>query len=159
MKMAWVWMLVCCLGLPACAEVAPKAVKITKVQHDTYPQKQESALAREIGPNETGKFKELREDFKPQPDGEYFTVIWKSLAREPLKNVTVTLQYRQANSPKLQSTTVQLAEVRRGTTISKFRVVGEEYTKGGAVTAWKTEVSGEGRTLDSFHSFLWKDPS
>jgi len=159
MKSAPVWLLVCVLALPCLAEDAPRLVKIAKVLHDKQPQKRESLLQREIGPNEVGKFKELREDLQPKPDGEYFTIIWKTLAREPLKNVTVTLYFRQARRAETQSDKIELAEVKRGTTTSKFRVIGEAHAKGGPITAWRADVMADGKTLDSFRSFLWKDPS
>ena len=159
MNSVWTCWIVFCLALPCFAEGPSRQARITKVLHDTQPQKRESALARDVTPNDVGKFKELREDFAPKLDGEYFAVIWKSLSREPLKNVTVTLHYRQANLPGVQSAQVEFPEVPRGTSRAEFRVVGESFTKGGTVTAWRAEVSADGKTLDSFRSFLWKDPS
>src|SRR5262245_38784198 len=102
MRSVWFWVLAFCVATIAGAEDASRPVKIVKVLHDTQPQKRESMLTREIGPNDVGKFKELRADFAPKPDGEYVTVIWKTLSRDPLKNVTVTLYFRQAKNSEVQ---------------------------------------------------------
>lgn len=153
---------VCLLALLTVASAespgTPKAGRILKVFHDVFPRKSASAVEREIGPNEVGKFKQLRREFAPKADGEYFTVLWKNLARHPQTNLTVTLYYRQARFPELQAATLTVSRPRRGTLCSEFAIVGEAFQQGGAVTAWKVVVSADGEEMDSFHSFLWKEP-
>ena len=160
MKPLWPLTLALLLAIPCLAGDAPQtAVKITKVLHERQPQRRESMLNAEISPNDVGKFKELRQEFAPKPDGEYFTVIWRTLSREPLQHVSVTLYFRQLDTLNVQSGTIEMEKVRRGTTYSQFQIIGDAYRQGGAITAWNVIVSADGQTLDSFHSFLWKDPS
>ncbi|MSR65498.1 MAG: hypothetical protein EXS18_06920 [Verrucomicrobiae bacterium] len=147
------------LCLSAFASDAPRQAKIVKVLNETEPQRHESTRMRTISPNEVGKFKELRDDFAPKPAGAYITAIWETYSREPLQSVTVKLTYRQTNLPEPQSTSIQMNQVKHGTTYSEFQIIGDAYTKGGPITAWKLEVVSGGQVLDTFHSFLWKDPS
>ncbi len=159
MKQAMLWVVALALCVPCRAVDSPPPVKILKVFHDSEPQKLESALERDISPNEAGKFRELREDLAPKPAGDYITVMWKNTSREPLPKLTVTLYFHQANRAEVQKDTVELDDTRRGTRFTKFRVIGDAYQQGGPVTAWKVEVASAGKPLDSFHSFLWKEPS
>ncbi len=137
----------------------PQPVRIVKVLHDTEPQRHDSTLVREIGLNEVGKFQNLRDNFAPKPAGEYITAIWRSRSREPLRHVTVRLFYRQARVAQAQVATIPMEQVKAGTTFSSFQVIGDAYAQGGPITAWKIVVADDGGLLDSFHSFLWKDPS
>lgn len=159
MKLATPWVLSLCLCASVWADDVPGSVRIVKVLHDIWPQKVESSLARDVSPNEVGKFKHLRQGFEERPDGEYFTVIWKNGSREPLRDVTVTLLYRQTSGSAVQAAKLEHAEVRRGTRHSEFQIVGDAHKSGGDVTAWKVVVASQGRELAAFHSFLWKDPS
>ncbi len=147
------------LGLSALAADAPPQARILKVIHDTEPQHHDSALERIISPNEVGKFHELRDDLAPKPDGEYITAIWRNVSQETLHNVTVRLTYRQTRLVQPQTSSIQIENAKPGTAFSRFQVTGGAYTNGGPITAWKVDVVAQGRTLDSFHSFLWKDPS
>ncbi len=147
------------LGVCAFAGTPPGPVRIVKVLHDTEPQRHDSTLVREIGVNEVGKFRHLRADLAPKPAGEYLMAIWQTRSRQPLRHVTVKLFFRQTQVAQTQVATIEMDNVKPGTTYSSFRVIGDAYGQGGPLTAWKIEVADEGGVLDSFHSFLWKDPS
>src|ERR1051325_6837473 len=136
MNPAFLCVVLLALVLSAEASDAPRLVHICKVLHETEPQKTHSVLEREIGPNETGKFRQLQKDLAPKPDGEYLTVIWKTLSKEPLPRVAVTLYFRQAHLPQLQSGAIQMDLARHGTTYSQFQVIGDAHRQGGPITAW-----------------------
>jgi len=159
MKWAMLFAFALSVCLVAVASDQPKLVQILKVLHDTEPQKRHSAMARSISPNEVGKFKELRDDFAVKPSGEYITILWKNCSPKALRDVTVTLSYRQTRVAEVQSGTIEMETVKRGTAVSEFRIIGDAYGQNGPVTAWRVDVAADGQPLDSFHSFLWKDPS
>ena len=84
--------------------------------------------------------------------GHYFNVWWRS--KRPA-DVTMRFEYRQENL----GSDVQAKEIHyraaKGTIESKFTVIGDEYTEGGKVTAWRLVLIEHGRIVALRQSFLW----
>jgi hypothetical protein len=84
--------------------------------------------------------------------GDYFDFFWR--AKRPA-DVTVRLEYRQE---KLHAH-VQAQEISHGTVRgnnkSEFKVVGDDYSDGGRVIAWRCLLIENGRVVAETHSFLW----
>jgi hypothetical protein len=84
--------------------------------------------------------------------GDYFDFFWR--AKRPA-DLSVRLEYRQE---KLHAH-VQAQEIfypnARGSHKSEFRVIGDDFTDGGAVMAWRCLMVQDGRVVAETHSFLW----
>jgi hypothetical protein len=84
--------------------------------------------------------------------GQYFTVWWR--ATRPA-DVTLRLEFRQENLGSY----VQAKEIpyhqAKGTVRSTFTIIGDEYTEGGKVTAWRLLLIENGRIVGLRQSFLW----
>ena len=84
--------------------------------------------------------------------GHYFTFFWRS---ERKADLTVRLEYRQENLGAL----VQAREVdypgAKGSFKTDFRVIGDDYTEDGKITAWRVVLIENGRIVALNQSFLW----
>lgn len=86
--------------------------------------------------------------------GSYYTIMWKVTDRsQPVK---VRFEYRQANtSLKVMTLEQEVADVRRSN-MTKFQVIGDEYTTGGRVSAWRVTLLRGTEELATQQSYLWK---
>lgn len=86
--------------------------------------------------------------------GHYYSVFWRTNDRDA--DVKLRLDYRhQATGPKEYSFEVAVDKVRRRN-VTKFAVIGDEYTKLGTVTAWKVSLIINGEVAGENKSFLWE---
>ncbi|MDQ2868113.1 MAG: hypothetical protein M3R59_06870 [Verrucomicrobiota bacterium] len=85
--------------------------------------------------------------------GQYFDFFWRAKRRA---DVTVRFEYKQ----EVLRAAVQAKELKyegaRGTIISEFRVVGDEFFDDGRVLAWRCLLVENGRVVAEKRSFLWK---
>ena len=86
--------------------------------------------------------------------GNYYTVLWKP--KTVGSPATVRLQYCQATTGPKIFIKEQVVESPKRNNTTNFEVIGEEYTKQGAVTQWKASVIQDGSVIDEFKSFLWQ---
>jgi hypothetical protein len=84
--------------------------------------------------------------------GQYFNIWWHT--KQPA-NLTVRFEYRQENlGSHVQAKELTYAAA-RGTTESKFTVIGDEYNEDGRVSAWRVLMIENGRIVGMRQSFLW----
>jgi hypothetical protein len=84
--------------------------------------------------------------------GHYLSFWWR--ATRPA-NVTVRLEYRQANlGNHVQAQEVSYA-VGKGTHQTDFKVIGDSYIGDGVITAWRALVIEDGKIVALKQSYLW----
>lgn len=85
--------------------------------------------------------------------GHYYTFFWRA-KRE--SSYTVRFEYRQ---DKLGSF-VQAKELTydgvKGSVITKFNVIGDDYLEDGRVTSWRALIIENGRIVALNQSYLWR---
>jgi len=86
--------------------------------------------------------------------GQYYTVLWKDEAAG--KPVEVVFEYQQGASGSRIKRSVQKFAPDATSGKAEFNVIGENYTKGGKVLAWKASLLRGGQVLDSRKSYLWR---
>ncbi len=86
--------------------------------------------------------------------GQYYTFFWKVDDRS--QPVTVRFEYRQAKTGMtVKKKELEIADVRRGN-VTKFSVIGSEYSVDGAVTSWRVSLLRGKEELVHSDSYLWK---
>lgn len=88
--------------------------------------------------------------------GQYYTLIWSDPQGAGQGEVEVVFQYQQGATASLVKRMVRKfpSSSKEGTV--EFTVIGEDYTKGGKVLAWKASVTRGGRMLGTRQSYLWQ---
>ncbi len=85
--------------------------------------------------------------------GNYFDFFWRARRRA---DVTVRLEYRQAQLHAL----VQVREAHypqaRGSYKTEFTVIGDDFFDHGRVTAWRASLVVGGRMVATTQSYLWQ---
>lgn len=84
--------------------------------------------------------------------GHYFNVWWRS--KEPA-DVTVRLEYRQQNLGSHVQAKEHFYPAAKGTNLTKFTVIGDEYADDGRITAWRMLLIQNNRIVGLRQSFLW----
>lgn len=84
--------------------------------------------------------------------GHYFNVWWRS---EQLADVTIRLEYRQQNLGSYVQAKELFYPDAKGTKMSRFTVIGDEYGDEGRVTAWRLLLIHNNRIVGLRQSFLW----
>lgn len=84
--------------------------------------------------------------------GHYFNVWWRS---EQPADVTVRLEYRQQNLGSYVQAKELFYPAAKGTKLTKFTVIGDEYADEGRVTAWRLLLIQNNRIVGLRQSFLW----
>lgn len=86
--------------------------------------------------------------------GQYYTVIWKDASGgEP---VEVLFEYQQGATASLIKHSVQKFAPAATSGKAEFNVIGENYTKGGKVLAWKVSLKRGRQVLATRKSYLWQ---
>ena len=84
--------------------------------------------------------------------GIYYDFFWRT--RRPA-DLTIRLEYRQEKlHAHVQAQEISYSNA-RGSHKSEFRVIGDDYSDGGRVTAWRCLLIENGRVVAETHSFLW----
>ncbi|HEX8311557.1 MAG TPA: hypothetical protein VF614_09590 [Chthoniobacteraceae bacterium] len=89
---------------------------------------------------------------RQERQGHYFTFFWR--AKRP-SDVTVRLEYRQAQLGAYVQAQELSYKGARGTIQSNFRVIGDDYRQEGKITAWRALIIENGRIVGLNQSFLW----
>jgi hypothetical protein len=84
--------------------------------------------------------------------GHYFNVWWRSIRPA---DVTVRLEYRQQNLGSHVQAKELFYPAAKGTILTKFTVIGDEYADDGRVTAWRLLLIQDNRIVGLRQSFLW----
>ena len=82
-------------------------------------------------------------------------VMWENRTGEPLRDVTLRLEYQQAKTRALRMTDLQFPEVPVKGRWTNFELKGGEYEDTVHVVAWRVSVLSGGRLLGSKHSAMW----
>jgi len=86
--------------------------------------------------------------------GQYYTVLWKDDAVGA--PVEVVFEYQQGASGSRIKRSVWKFPAEASSGKAEFNIIGDDYTKGGKVLAWKVTLQRGGRVLDSRKSYLWR---
>jgi len=85
-------------------------------------------------------------------EGHYFAFWWRA---ERTADVTVRLEYRQANlGAYVQAQEVDVPAA-KGTLETQFQIVGDKYLQDGKVIAWRALLIENGKVVALTQSFLW----
>lgn len=88
--------------------------------------------------------------------GQYYTLVWSDPKGAGQGEVEVVFQYQQgATASRVKRMVRKFPASWTGGTL-EFAVIGEDYTKGGKVLAWKALVSRGGRVIATRQSYLWQ---
>jgi len=86
--------------------------------------------------------------------GHYFTIWWQT--EQKGSPFTIRLEYRQASTGPIVHVKEMTVASAKAKNVSKFEVVGDEYSSKGVVTQWKASVVQNGTVVAEYKSFLWK---
>jgi hypothetical protein len=84
--------------------------------------------------------------------GHYFNLWWRAEKPGP---VIVRLEYRQQNLGSHVQAKELLYPNPKGTMLTKFTVIGDEYLEDGRITAWRVLLIQDNRIVGLRQSFLW----
>jgi len=85
--------------------------------------------------------------------GNYFTFFWRT---SETADVTFRLEYRVAALGSQVLAQERYYAGARGSFMSKFEVIGDDYLEFGAVTSWRAILIVDGRIVALKQSFVWK---
>lgn len=86
--------------------------------------------------------------------GQYYTVLWADASGGGATEVV--FEYQQGATGSRIKRAVRRFDAGETSGRAEFRIVGDDYTKGGRVLAWRVSVVRDGRTLATRHSYLWR---
>lgn len=109
--------------------------------------------------NEMIQFQRARVEFgavtafdREQRQGYYYTFAWRADRRTDL---TVRFEYRQSNlGPYVLAKEVDYPAV-KGSRVTKFQVIGDDYREDGRVTQWRALLIENGKIVGLTQSYLW----
>jgi hypothetical protein len=85
--------------------------------------------------------------------GDYFDFFWR--AKRPA-DLSVRFEYRQEKlHSHVQAQEISYGSV-RGSRKTEFKVVGDDYSDGGRVIAWRCSLIEHGQIVAEDRSFLWE---
>lgn len=88
--------------------------------------------------------------------GQYYTLIWSDPTNVGNGEVELVFEYQQgATASRIKRITRSFPASESHGTV-ELAVIGEDYTKGGRVLAWKATVSRGKRHIASQQSYLWQ---
>lgn len=86
--------------------------------------------------------------------GHYYVVLWnEDSGGEPVR---VVFEYQQAATASLVKRQEQTFGAGETSGRAEFRIVGDDYLKGGRVLAWRCRLFRGEAELASRHSYLWE---
>jgi len=86
--------------------------------------------------------------------GQYYTVIWHDEAvGTPAE---IVFEYQQGGSGSRVKKQTRTFDPSATTGQTEFSIIGDNYTKGGKVLAWRISLHRGGREIASQRSYLWQ---
>jgi hypothetical protein len=85
--------------------------------------------------------------------GNYYTFFWRASERA---DVTVRLEYRQSALGNYVMAKERYYPQAKGSYVSEFDTVGDEYLEFGRVTSWRVLLIVGGRIVALRQSFMWR---
>jgi hypothetical protein len=82
-------------------------------------------------------------------------VMWENRTGQPLRDVTLRLEYQQAKTGAMRTVDLQFPEVPPKGRWTNFELKGGEYEDTVHVAAWRVAVLSGGRELGSKQSAMW----
>ena len=82
-----------------------------------------------------------------------FFINWQNDGRP--ENLTVRLDYRQANTRERVMTKTQEYKNFEGYEKTVIKVTGDEYLRGGVVNSWRISIVRDGKIVAQEKSFIW----
>jgi len=86
--------------------------------------------------------------------GYYFNFFWWN--HGPPADVTVRLEYRQANLGPFVMAREKSYTAVKGSIKTQFTIIGNDYLENGPVTNWRALLIVDGRIVGLTQSYLWK---
>jgi len=90
---------------------------------------------------------------KQAKKGNIFVINWQNDGRP--ENLTVRLDYRQANTRERVMTQTQEYKDFEGYEKTVIKVAGDEYLRGGVVNSWRISIVRNGKIVAQEKSFIW----
>ncbi len=120
------------------------------INEEAYPADTDQVLVFERNRILYGAVNELE---RSNRYGNYFRFFWRT---DRIADVTVRLEYRQANlGPKVQALELSYSGA-MGSVKSEFAVIGDDYLQDGRVSAWRALIIENGRVVALTQSALWQ---
>ncbi len=85
--------------------------------------------------------------------GQYYTLFWRSTRPTDL---TVRFEYRQEKLGAYVQAQERFYKGAKGTNVSDFSVIGDDYNEEGRVTSWRAILIENGKIVALNQSFLWR---
>jgi hypothetical protein len=89
--------------------------------------------------------------------GIRIAVLWENRTGEPLRDVTLRLEYQQAKTQAVRTAEQQFHDVPLKGHWINFDLSGGEYRDTVHVSAWRVTVLSGDRVLGSKQSVMWSD--
>lgn len=86
--------------------------------------------------------------------GNYLNFYWWN--HGPAADVTVRLEYRQANLGSYVMAREKNYTSVKGSKKTQFSIIGDDYLENGPVTTWRALLIVDGRIVGLTQSYLWK---
>ncbi len=86
--------------------------------------------------------------------GQYFNFYWWN--HGPAADVTVRLEYRQANLGPFVMAREKSYSAMKGSVRTQFTIIGDDYLENGPVTNWRCLLIVNGKIVGLTQSYLWK---
>lgn len=84
-------------------------------------------------------------------------VLWENRTGEPLREVTVRVEYQQAKTQAIRTAELQLHDVPIKGHWTNFDISGGEYRDTEHIAAWRVTVLSGDRIVGSKQSVMWSD--
>ena len=91
---------------------------------------------------------------KDQLKGNYLNFYWRNQGAPA--NVTVRLEYRQANLGNYVMAREKSYTNVQGSACTRFSIIGDDYLENGQITDWRCLLIVDGRIVGLTQSYLWK---
>ena len=91
---------------------------------------------------------------RDQLKGDYYNFYWWN--RGAPADVTVRLEYRQANLGNYVMAREKTYTQVKGSTCTRFTIVGDDYLENGQVTNWRCLLIVDGKIVGLTQSYLWR---
>lgn len=85
--------------------------------------------------------------------GQYFTFFWRA---KHLADLTLRLEYRQANLKNYVQARERYYPAARGSYVSEFAIVGDDYSQDGPITSWRAILIENNVIVALLQSRIWQ---